>query len=397
MKTIKIILGFISLLYLSSYSQIDYDSIMVESKIWSNLSGGYDAEMIECCYQTSFVKFEIDPLINTIDEKQVMISTDSLKTWTKVGNIKESDKKIYFRDLENNQGLIYDFGAEEGSIIYLVNYYNYYKDTIQVRIDKIDTVNYLGKNRRCFEVIYNSGRLDYWIEGIGSVKGILNPCLLDGGFRELLCTYDNGVQIYQNTDRMNCYINGNCINPIAGFNYSILESYPIQIDLKSTATYADSIIWKGISNYSLKDTIIGTGDSLRIDDPYDYVVLMVDCTEPPCYNTIDITQIVINECGIDSITKAVPVENYTIDVSLNNTDFIKCYPNPTAGKINIKGIEYGSDLYYVIFNSTGHKVQQRIVESKIHIGVPDGLYLLLIIDKKEILYQDVILINNNYP
>lgn len=211
MKTLKLTLGFIFTIYLTSFSQITYDSIVTESKIWSTLSGGFGVEMVECCYQTSFVKFEIDPLINTIDEKQVLISTDSLKTWTKVGNIKESDKKIYFRDAENKQGLIYDFGATEGSIIYLVNYYNdSYEDTIQVRIDKIDTINYQGIDRRRFEVIYNSGRIDYWIEGIGSTKGILNSCLiLDGGFRELLCVHENNSLIYQNEERKTCYMDDN--------------------------------------------------------------------------------------------------------------------------------------------------------------------------------------------
>jgi hypothetical protein len=65
----------------NGYNQ-GYDSIMVESKLWSVLSGGYVAEMEECCYQTTFIKFAVDTQINTIDEKQVLISTDSLKTWT---------------------------------------------------------------------------------------------------------------------------------------------------------------------------------------------------------------------------------------------------------------------------------------------------------------------------
>ena len=192
----------------NGYNQ-GYDSIMVESKLWSVLSGGYVVEMEECCYQTTFIKFTVDTQINTIDEKQVLISTDSLKTWTKIGSIKESEQKIYFRDLENNQGLLYDFGIEVGEIVKIVNYsINLNNDTIVVKVKDIDTLNYLGIDRKRIEVIDTlEGQTDIWIEGIGSEKGLLNPCLLiSGGFRELLCVYNNSNQIYQNLKRMTCYL-----------------------------------------------------------------------------------------------------------------------------------------------------------------------------------------------
>jgi hypothetical protein len=192
----------------NGYNQ-EYDSIMVESKLWSVLSGGYVAEMEECCYQTTFIKFAVDTQINTIDEKQVLISTDSLKTWTKIGSIKESEQKIYFRDLENNQGLLYDFGIQVGEIIKIVNFsINLNNDTIVVKVQNIDTLNYLGIDRKRIGVIDTlEGQTDIWIEGIGSEKGLLNPCLLiAGGFRELLCVYNNSNQIYQNFKRMTCYL-----------------------------------------------------------------------------------------------------------------------------------------------------------------------------------------------
>jgi len=195
-------------LIINGYNQ-GYDSIMVESKLWSILSGGYIVEMEECCYQTTFIKFAVDTQINTIDEKQVLISTDSLKTWTKIGSIKESEQKIYFRDLENNQGLLYDFGIEVGEIVKIVNYsINLDNDTIVVKVKNIDTLNYSGIDRKRIEVIDTlEGQTDLWIEGIGSEKGLLNPCfLIPGGFRELLCVYNNSNQIYQNSKRMTCYL-----------------------------------------------------------------------------------------------------------------------------------------------------------------------------------------------
>lgn len=239
MKKFTIILGLVLFISFPAFCQVEYDSIMLESKVWSNLSGGYGTEMIECCHSTTFMKIEIDPLINTIDEKQILASSDSLQTWTKIGNIRERDKKIYFRDLDNNQGLIYDFGASIGDTLKIVNYFqNYDLDTIVVRVEDIDTIDYFGVERQRFHVqdtLYHV--VDYWIAGIGSVKGLLNPCVaLAGGFRELLCVHYNQVQIYQNTDRMTCYL-GSAVG-VKKYDANEISVYPnpstglISIDIK---------------------------------------------------------------------------------------------------------------------------------------------------------------------
>ena len=246
MKTIILTLGFFFTMSLTSFTQITYDSIVSESKVWSNLSGGYGVEMVECSYSTTFLKIETDPLINTVDEKQILASTDSMRTWSKIGNVKESGKKIFFRDLDNNQGLLYDFGVKKGNIINIVNYaQSIYLDTITVRVENIDTIEYLGIPRQRFEVQDTlGGQKDYWITGIGSIKGLLNPCLeIVGGFRELLCVYDNDFQIYQNYDRMKCYMDNHSTsindseiidfsvypNPSTGFIN--LDNLGVKIDL----------------------------------------------------------------------------------------------------------------------------------------------------------------------
>lgn len=248
MKKFTIIFGLVLLINFPSYCQLEYDSIMSESKVWSNLSGGYGIEMVECCHATTFMKIEIDPFINTIDEKQILASSDSLQTWTKIGNIRENDKKIYFRDLDNNQGLIYDFGASVGDILKIVNYAQEFDiDTIVVRVEDIDTIDYLGVERQRFQVQDTLHKLtDYWITGIGSVKGLLDPCIvLAGGFRELLCVHDNEIQIYQNTDRMTCYLdNSTGVNKYDTKEFSVFpnpSTGSINIDLKeinSDLTYS---------------------------------------------------------------------------------------------------------------------------------------------------------------
>ncbi len=191
---------------------VDYDSIMVAGKIWSNLIGGYGSKMIECCYSTTFLKIECDSLDNSTDEKQLLESTDSLQTWKKIGDIIELDKKVYFKDLENNQGLLYDFSASPGDTVDIVNYSDGINtDTIHTYVEAIDTLEYMGIKRQRFKVRnIESGDYDYWITGIGSVKGFLFSLIeLTGGIRELLCVHDNGTLVYQNEDRATCYMDGN--------------------------------------------------------------------------------------------------------------------------------------------------------------------------------------------
>lgn len=68
-------------------------------------------------------------------------------------------------------------------------YYNC-SDSIQVTIDEITYETYRGITRK---------RINNWIEGIGSIKGLLNSGIqLDGGERKLLCVHENAQQIYGN-------------------------------------------------------------------------------------------------------------------------------------------------------------------------------------------------------
>lgn len=77
MKSIQLVLGLIMSVQVASFGQAGYDPLVSESKLWSNLSGGYGAAMIECCIQTSFVKFEAMASAAGVGEKKVLVSTDS--------------------------------------------------------------------------------------------------------------------------------------------------------------------------------------------------------------------------------------------------------------------------------------------------------------------------------
>jgi hypothetical protein len=208
MKTKITFYFLLSIVSLTNLHSQNYDSMVVTTKIWSNVSGYYGADMNEHGRKTAFIKFAVDP--NIIEEKQVLVSNDSLKTWTKVGNIKEVEKKIYFRNLENKQGLLYDFSMKQGDSIRTVNT-SIYKDSITFKVVKVDTLNYFGIDRKRFEVIdVLTHMTDYWIEGIGSLEGLFRPQFsMVGGFTKLLCVQQNSTQIYQNPLKNTCYIHDN--------------------------------------------------------------------------------------------------------------------------------------------------------------------------------------------
>jgi len=258
MKTALNLILISFILIAPTYSQVQYDSIMTPNKIWSCLIGGYGADMIECCHSTSFLKIETDTAINTIDEKQVMESTDSLRSWKKIGNIRESGEKIYFRDLKNNQGLLYDFGASTGDTIKIVNYsLGFYIDTIKVWVTKIDTIDFSGIQRKRIKVEGDTYALtDYWIAGIGSEKGLLNPCImLCGGFRELLCVYENDTQIYFNNTRNSCYMSDNKTS-IENIGINDLKIYPNPTNGFIKVDYSGEISGLSYSVYNLTGQLI---------------------------------------------------------------------------------------------------------------------------------------------
>ncbi len=207
MKSIQFVLGLVLSAQVASFGQAGYDPLVSESKVWSNLSGGYGSMMIECCIQTSFVKFETMTSAG-VGEKKALVSTDSLKTWRLAGLIREYDKEIYFRDVNNVEGKIYDFGAREGEILRLASFCNdMYQEMVDVKVVRIDTVESQGVRRKRFEVNYGGRRKDYWIEGIGSEFGLVNSChRMVGGFRELLCVQDRGSLVYKNSSRGTCYV-----------------------------------------------------------------------------------------------------------------------------------------------------------------------------------------------
>ncbi|MBA7546059.1 hypothetical protein ES705_38442 [subsurface metagenome] len=78
-------------------------------------------------------------------------------------------------------------------------------------VDSINTILINGKYRKQY-FLHRQIELDVfneiWIEGIGSLYGVLNSGLAGaiGGKRELLCFYENDTLKYQNPNYEICFI-----------------------------------------------------------------------------------------------------------------------------------------------------------------------------------------------
>ncbi len=217
MRTIIFTFSFLVLLINLLKGQ-EYDPIIDNTKVWSTLSGGYGLFAVECCYQTSFIKFSDDTIIENNICKKVIRSADSLKTFYTIGFIREINKRIYFTNLKYETGLIYDFNIRPGDTAKVVidNYsLGAIHDTVFYNstfiVTKVDTFEYASKKRlRLTLNDIDHHTKEQWIEGIGSISGILSSGYAStgwaGGFWELLCVSQLNNLIYFNTERKSCYL-----------------------------------------------------------------------------------------------------------------------------------------------------------------------------------------------
>jgi hypothetical protein len=202
MKKIYAIILAMTVSYIA-YGQIS-KTLVAENKLWSNLwqtaSGGPPPhEMI-----TNYIKFSADTLIGGEIYKKVLESTDELQAdFTVIGYIREDSlKKVYYRDKnETESKLLYDFGAEVGDSIMTGEFV--------LVVETIDSVLINNEYLKRVE-LSNEGLVgEIWIEGIGSLCGILSSGYygVTGGKYDLLCFYESEELMYSNPEFENCFYN----------------------------------------------------------------------------------------------------------------------------------------------------------------------------------------------
>ncbi len=168
---------------------------------------------------TENIKFDGDTTIGLVDYKKVFRSTDEFQTaWESYGYIRETiDEKVYYRTDSTPDCLLYDFDLALNEIVevYGIQSYgnNYSLSPMSFFVSNIDSVEIGSELRGRYHlnpVLSNDTLPDaseFWIEGIGSISGILHweAFLVGGDSYELLCFSENEEYFYQNSSYTSCY------------------------------------------------------------------------------------------------------------------------------------------------------------------------------------------------
>ncbi len=174
---------------------------------------------------TYIYKLDGDTIIDGRKYRTLYCTVDKqAKKWRKRGYLYEDifRKKVWFRPMEGHRdGLIYDFDVAEGDTVYTMSKftpdYKEAHDSIRHIVKKTDTLRINNKDYRRIIVesayIGLSGISQYsfeneWVEGIGSMKGLLSLyVMLPGSFSEtLLAFYQDDKLVYKSPKHNEVFI-----------------------------------------------------------------------------------------------------------------------------------------------------------------------------------------------
>lgn len=229
--------------------------ILVDTnKVWSTLSCVIVPEQ-EC--SSSWIKFTDDTLINNIEYKKVLRSDEEFQLyWYSYGFIREdSTKSVYWKMILNSDDrFLYDFNVDLGDTIYC----SYIGFAIVDSIDSVQISNELKKRyflRHGYDLIE-----EIWIEGLGSLYGILTSFSGSGGGmrHELLCFIENDTIKYTHPDYNTCYYSTVGITQKEGGNETI-NLFPnpsndfINIDIENSSNKTFQLIIINIFGNTITD------------------------------------------------------------------------------------------------------------------------------------------------
>jgi hypothetical protein len=134
--------------------------------------------------------------------------------WALHSLMRENEKKIWYKkNMSSDEILLYDFSLEIGDTV--PNSWGDYFPPVVVE-DISYKIMSNGEERRVFWLssLIHSSNNEYWIEGIGSILGLIYPLWgeVTGGYYDLLCYYENNELIFQHQTWETCYKNSVGIN-----------------------------------------------------------------------------------------------------------------------------------------------------------------------------------------
>ena len=215
----KIILQLLILLLCNTAkAENTYIPMLAQGNQWNEVAiSGYESEY----KKTSINKLVGDTVINEITYLKLLTAKDEYSsTWEISGFLREDieNKKVYFKQGDYMEVLIYDFDVNVGDII--ESYYSaaWIPSSKKVchEILAVDEIMIDNVSHKKIEVVSYSCDQDshrgfpdhYWIEGVGGSEGLLNSSgrVVTGVAYLLLCFFQNDELAYKPNPSEDCFI-----------------------------------------------------------------------------------------------------------------------------------------------------------------------------------------------
>ncbi len=182
--------------------------LVKENKLWSNTYIGCDGPDV---YHSYWIKFEDDTLIHDTTYLKIYRSTDEYhEAWSVYGAIMEDTSGKVYMHQGNKRKLLYDFSVDVGDTLKGFNsWMDYY--VVNMEFTLLDGFEEpVRKVEICTQKECGSAE-GYWLEGIGSMHGILlgvDMIGVVGGEYDLVCMYENDTLKYKNDYFQECFPRG---------------------------------------------------------------------------------------------------------------------------------------------------------------------------------------------
>ena len=146
--------------------------------------------------------------------------------------IREENNKIFWYDnVEQEDQLLYDFDLNIDDSIYIQTAM-YVSDSVLLICENVDTINYYGVDRKRLTMRtanpspFFSTDEEYWIWGIGSTLGVMNPGRLHQAIFDvedpiLMCCHKEFDQVFDHPDYTKCHTEGLSLNKYSKTNFKI--------------------------------------------------------------------------------------------------------------------------------------------------------------------------------
>jgi hypothetical protein len=275
----------IMLMMVFGFSQAqNYHPLVDTNKLWS-IKHQYGLTPF-----SDFTKFQGEETFNGHIYKKVWTTTDTnLANWNPNGYIREdAGKRVYMRYWSGGpDDLRYDFGVDEGDTVYL------FSDPMGIYfiVDSIDNYSLLtGETRKrinlsCFDGPGFFIGNDTWIEGMGSLYGVLQSgsCALVGDMPQLICFEENDTLKYFNTNFTDCYLITGLRLPESGLESISLFPNPsdgiISVNVNDQSILPLIMTFSDLTgNQILEKEIKGTGTSINLNEVTDQALVFYQVT-----------------------------------------------------------------------------------------------------------------------